>query len=340
MHPFGILVSRAYLRPPNLNFKIFKAMPLKATCFFLLLTGFLTAQTDRFSVTPEGKGPNRCWLVRHAGAEAVAPTRVVVFLHGFGATNPGCYGGWIEHLLGDPATGAGHLVIYPKFQTGLWPPRGEAYTKRIQRRLETILEDLQEQFPGMPTDVTLIGHSIGGVIAANLADRQADFEHFSVNGILLTTPGHKVFPCGRQSNYERIPPELPVVIVTGEEDGASGDKFALYFTERSPQLTRRIHLSQQPDRTSDERVRARHRTPVSPLPELYQSNFNLITIGARLVCRTDLADRNCYFRLSDALLSCAEGTDCATLNPTAPTVTNMGKFSNGTPVAPLLVVRE
>ena len=309
---------------------------------FIFYINALSAQTnaaaDRFAVTTEGDGPDRVWLIRHAGSAHVAPQRIVVFLHGWGATNPGAYGGWIEHLLGDAENGSDRLVIFPKFQCGLWPPKGEVFTRRVQRRLETILANLRVEYPGMTTEVTLVGHSIGSVIAANLADRQAELLHFRINGLLLSTPGHKLFSCGRQKSYARICSDLPVIIITAENDGASGEKFARHFVAQSPQLQRRVYLQQPADTHDDEVVDAKHRTPVSPLPELYQPDWNLINAGAKWLCTTNRADEACYFRLTDALLLCAESGDCAGLDVQDPRTLQLGQFADGMAVRALRVM--
>ena len=292
---------------------------------------------ERFSVSSHEKGTDRYWLIRHPGTDSIAPQRIVVFLHGWGATNPGAYGGWIAHLLGTPDEGGDRLVIFPKFQSGLWPPRGERFTRRTRACLETVMAELGKRYPTATTEVTLIGHSIGSVIAANLADRQAELRHFRINGLLLSTPGHKLFACGRQASYRRIDPDLPVLLLTAENDGASGEKFAEHFTGNSPQLMRRVHLQQRADVTGPTKIDAKHRTPVNPLPELYQDNWNVINWGAKWLCTTNRADEACYFRLSDALLDCAENDRCDGLDTTDPATLTMGSHADGTPVQPLVV---
>ena len=300
--------------------------------FLLLFAGALSAQ---HTIEPLGDGNYRCWMIRTEHAEQVAPKRIVVFLHGFGAQNPGVYGGWIRHLLADdPAT----LVLFPKFQTGLWAPRGEVFTQRTQETLENTLTELRGRYPTLPRSVTLIGHSIGGAIAANLADREATLRNFSIDGVMLVQPGHKVFRCGRQETYTNVRPDLPVLLVTGADDGASGDQFANHFVATAPQVEQLLFVRHRAGRSGDEVMKAQHKTPVSPVRRLYTPNFNLITEGAKWVGREDRADTHCFYRMSDALLRCAEAGECAGLDPEASATLSMGRFANGEAVPPLELV--
>ena len=283
---------------------------MRQLSLFLLFLFFLVnnARAERFSVTAHGKGADRTWLIRHAGTDSIAPQRIVVFLHGYGANNPGCYGDWIAHLLGPKGVGEDRLVLFPKYQFGLWPPRGEKYAQRVQQSLGTVLTELKERHPTMTTEVTLIGHSMGSVIAANLADRHRPDWPYQIKSLLLTSPGHNIFPCGRQESYARIPTTMPTVLVTAEDDSASGEKFAQHFDARTPQLRRKIYLRQLATEINGRTVTAKHRTAVNPLQALYQPGANLITLGAKVLCRTDAADTVVYFGLSDLLLEIAPGS--------------------------------
>ena len=303
-------------------------------CLLLFLCAHFQGAAQ-LNIEAIGTGNHRCWMIRTADSEAVTPERIVVFLHGFGAQNPGVYGGWIRHLIADDSA---TIVLFPKFQTGLWAPRGEVFTQRTQETLESTLTELRSRYPNLPRSVTLIGHSIGGAIAANLADREAVMRNFSIDGIMLVQPGHKIFRCGRQDFYQNVRPDLPVLIVTGADDGASGDKFANHFVETAPQIQHLLFVRQRAGRGAGEVMKAQHKTPVNPVRELYTPNFNLITEGAKWVGREDRADTHGYYRLSDLLLRCAQLGDCVGLDGSRAETLSMGRFADGSVVPPLEVV--
>jgi dienelactone hydrolase len=93
------------------------------------------------------------------------PRPVVVFLHGWGATNPMVYGGWIDHL-----ARRGYLVLFPAFQE-VGRTRPVDATARAAARVKAALAALQSDPDARPdtTRVAILGHSAGAGVAANLA---------------------------------------------------------------------------------------------------------------------------------------------------------------------------
>ncbi len=62
-----------------------------------------------------GEGAGRVTVIRRADAEPPYPA--VIFLHGWGATEPRFYGPWLEHL-----ARAGNAVVYPRYQQSVAEP--------------------------------------------------------------------------------------------------------------------------------------------------------------------------------------------------------------------------
>ena len=62
-----------------------------------------------------GEGAGRVTVIRRADAEPPYP--VVIFLHGWGATEPRFYGPWVEHLARE-----GNAVVYPRYQQSVAEP--------------------------------------------------------------------------------------------------------------------------------------------------------------------------------------------------------------------------
>ncbi len=72
-----------------------------------------------------GEAAGRVTVIRRADAEPPYP--VVLFLHGWGATEPRFYGPWLEHL-----ARAGNAVVYPRYQQSVaeLPGPGARATRR------------------------------------------------------------------------------------------------------------------------------------------------------------------------------------------------------------------
>jgi predicted esterase len=104
-----------------------------------------------------GDGPGRVTVIRPAAAEAPLP--VVLFLHGWGATEPHFYGAWIEHL-----ARAGNAVVYPRYQESFAEPPRQVLGNALVG-IRTALEHTD-----VDTDSLVVaGHSAGGGLAADYA---------------------------------------------------------------------------------------------------------------------------------------------------------------------------
>lgn len=82
----------------------------------------------------------------------------VMFLHGWGATEPRTYGPWIRHLVA-----RGHVVIYPRYQDSVADPPPEALPSAVLG-----IRSALTRTPGLRALVA-VGHSAGGALAADLA---------------------------------------------------------------------------------------------------------------------------------------------------------------------------
>ena len=139
-----------------------------------------------FAATPPAQPKSGPGCAENAGAEVIkravgtqsaysyayytagkpeTPRPVVVFLHGWGATNPMIYGGWIDHL-----ARRGYLVLFPAFQE-VGRTRPVDATARAAARVKAALAALQSDPDARPdtTRVAILGHSAGAGVAANLA---------------------------------------------------------------------------------------------------------------------------------------------------------------------------
>ncbi|HSE40036.1 MAG TPA: alpha/beta hydrolase [Acidobacteriota bacterium] len=91
---------------------------------------------------------------------------VVVFLHGWGATNPAIYGAWLDHLVK-----RGNIVIYPRYQESFRTPLKDLTPNAIQA-IQSAIQLLQTEDGHVKPELShfaVAGHSAGGIISANVA---------------------------------------------------------------------------------------------------------------------------------------------------------------------------
>ncbi len=107
-------------------------------------------------------GDRAYWLYEPA-APAPAAAPVVVFLHGYGASDPTPYDAMLRHL-----TRKGHSVIYPRYGS-LWNPW--AYERNAADAVADGLALLAT--PGhvapLSGQIAFAGHSLGGILSLRLA---------------------------------------------------------------------------------------------------------------------------------------------------------------------------
>ncbi|MEW6045865.1 MAG: alpha/beta fold hydrolase, partial [Bacillota bacterium] len=176
-----------------------------------------------------GTGAEQYWIFEPAEP---APTRapVVVFLHGWGAMVPDPYLGWIQHLVR-----RGHIVIYPRYQETLATPP-PAMTDHAEAAVKAALETLVRD-GGIQPDleyVAFVGHSLGGVIAANLAARAAPAGLPQPKALMAVEPGDPprtalAFARGQPSileDYGRIARQTLMLVVVGDRDRTVGEETA------------------------------------------------------------------------------------------------------------------
>ena len=145
---------------------------------------------------------------------------MVVFLHGWFAVNPGFYGAWIDHLVRD-----GKIVIFPRYQNDV----GTLPQDFLPNSLEAIRDALRVLHDGVghvrpdTGRFALIGHSMGGNLAAQIAASAADpRSEIPTPQILITLMPGEIIPI-RKPSLADIPATTLLIVVVGEEDLVVGD---------------------------------------------------------------------------------------------------------------------
>jgi dienelactone hydrolase len=197
-----------------------------------------------------------------------APLPLVIFLHGWQGTNPKNFGALIDHL-----TRRGAVVIYPVYQrNGQDDP--QLITATAQASIAHALRWLASEHPGLVRSETAIyyGFSIGATMAVNLAAGAPANRMPRARVLLLSAPGDALHvhrgSMGRsilQSNLNRLPLSLPIVLMTGAEDETIGVPTATAFWNQICNQPRKKNLIIWPrgsNGTQD--IRAGHGMPGAP----------------------------------------------------------------------------
>ncbi len=232
---------------------------------------------------------------------------VVVFLHGYNASNPTDYQAWLTHL-----ARKGNLVIFPRFQTRL--TLGSEFTANAIWAIRDGLSWLNANAtvkPSTGNGLVAMGHSYGGVVAVNYANRA------SAEGLPAAAAILPVFPyTENMDNLGSIPASSKLVCVVDDEDMTTGRTGCDVVWERTGHMTaeNRNYVWMFSDTYGEPDLRARHSAPHEFSPE-------------------DALDFYGFWKLGDGLRNCVIlGTDCEYGIGLASQQRAMGAWSDGTAV--------
>lgn len=165
-----------------------------------------------------GAGYTQYWIFEPNDPKpATAP--VIVFMHGWMATTPESYGSWIEHLVR-----RGNIVIYPRYQESLLT-LPEKFTPSAIAALKEALLELKKDTHAKPdlARVATVGHSFGGVIAANLAALASTQGLPVFKAVVCVEPGTGGFDAKVYQDYSLIPAKTLLLCIAGADDDITHD---------------------------------------------------------------------------------------------------------------------
>lgn len=149
---------------------------------------------------------------------------VIIFLHGWGGTNPAAYGAWLDHLVK-----RGNIVIYPRYQTNLLSPISE-FTENALTAIKNALERLKTEGGHVRPDLqkfAVVGHSMGGLLTANVAALAEKNGLPKVRAMMPVEPGRTSNPMGlfqlELADLSKIPADTLLLSVVGDDDMITGD---------------------------------------------------------------------------------------------------------------------
>ena len=209
-----------------------------------------------------GKGGQEYWIFEPDSPKPrTAP--VVVFLHGWGGMNPLYYGAWLDHLVK-----RGNIVIYPRYQANLltpikdFTPNTIAAVKDAVRRLQTEDGHVTPDFSKFAT----VGHSLGGLLAANVAALARESNLPRVRAVMSVEPGITGSPINVPlADLKKIPAETLLLAIAGDQDGLVRDTDAkrIYYESTRISAKNKDFIMLVSDSHGQPTLQASHRAPTA-----------------------------------------------------------------------------
>jgi len=279
--------------------------------------------------------PNGYWLFEPDSPKPDS-ANLIIFNHGYGVWNPGPYGQWIEHLVKQ-----GNVVIFPKYQASdAAAPSG--FTPAMVNGINDGITELQTgagRVRPRTENLAVIGHSYGGVLTSNIAMEYASYGIPKPKAIMLCEPGTGGFGGGRLASYASMDTSYKMLIIVGDGDVVVGNTFGREIMDSTYIPTaHKNYITQFKDNYGAPNVQATHNEPLAKNNTYDGGTLSTVITSAYAVSKEDAVDFYCYWKLADALISCAfDGSDCNYAFGDTPEQRYMGKWSDSVPVIELIV---
>lgn len=256
---------------------------------------------------------------------------VVIFMHGWAAFDPRTYGSWISHIVCHDQC----IVIYPRYQKYL-RSLPDSYMPKSIDSIHSAMDFLHSgQLAIKPDDtrVAYIGHSVGGILAANLTS-VAVKENLPVpKALLCVDPGKSsgikrlIVPI---SDLSAINLNTLLITISSDEDYLVGSRDAVRIYKESTRIPsgNKNYIVLQSDNHGDPPLNATHVAPT-----LWQD-----ISGATNNRYYNAYDYYCFWKITDSLLDAAfnnKHREYALGNTKQQRF--MGLWSDGVPVKPLII---
>jgi pimeloyl-ACP methyl ester carboxylesterase len=276
------------------------------------------------------------WIYEPAGPTPDS-ANVVVFIHGWGETNLRFYGGFIDRIVR-----AGNIVICPRYEKTVDTAYG-TYTDSCARGIQRALETLQLPGHVKPRlyNYFVLGHSMGGVLTANMTQQYAYYNLPKPLAAFSMEPG-AYLPALLLPDYSGFPADVKYLIAIGTDDAivdSTTGKLLFYQTTAVPTSHKNL-VRQFADSHGSPGITATHFEPGSASTNsIYDDGeSNIVTLVSNPT-PPDAVDFYCYWKLWDALVDCAlNNQNCDVAFGNTPQQKFMGNWSDGTPVTPLYII--
>lgn len=209
-----------------------------------------------------GKGGTEYWIFEPDSPKPrTAP--VIVFLHGWGGMNPLYYGAWLDHLVK-----RGNIVIYPRYQGNLLTGISE-FTPNTLQAVKDAVRRLQNEPGHVAADFSkfaTVGHSLGGVLAANVAALARESGLPRVSAVMAVEPGITESPINVPlADLKKLPPETLLLAVAGDQDSLVRDYDAkrIYYESTRIPANNKDFIMLISDSYGTPALQASHRAPTA-----------------------------------------------------------------------------
>ena len=271
---------------------------------------------EEVSTTIYGEGGTQYWLNLPA-TPTPAEAPLIVFGHGWAAMDPFSYQPWIDHIVK-----RGNIVVFPRYQADLATP-SEEMTPNAFAAVKDAIERLQGEGPIEPDleRFAAVGHSMGGVISADMAALAATEGLPPLRAVMIMEPGAS--PSYPMADLSQVPADTLMLTVVGAEDDFAGEWWAkpIFAGMSGIPEDNRDYVTVRSDHHGRPKLRANHLAPVCMVP--------------------DALDFYGFWKLFDALSDAAfYGTHREYALGDTPEQRFMGIWSDGTPVCELSVTDD
>jgi hypothetical protein len=290
-----------------------------------------------------GDGAKRVYVFLPSSPRLQGKAPVMLFHHGWQGMNPMNFGALIDHL-----ARSGQVVIYPVYQESE-KTSPQVVTDAAAQADKRALDALSKE--GMTIDpdrVVYYGYSMGAAIAINLAANPEKYGLPVPRSLMLVAPGdahHVVKGPQAKSIIEppsKLPPTLPVVVITGEMDSEIGLPTArLLFSQMCHiQPDRRVLMILPSDEHNGSRVNSVHGSPGAP-DSRYNFDLKRKTFPQRIPGRTGFEESASlnpldfygYWKVIDTLVddAAARSLPPIVFGKGTPEQLSLGNWPDGTP---------
>lgn len=299
-----------------------------------------------------GQGGKEYWIYEPDRPKPkTAP--VVIFLHGWGGTNPLYYGAWIDHIVK-----RGNIVVFPRYQSSILTRR-EDFIPNTLDAVKAALARLQGEPGHVRPDlnkVAAVGHSLGGVLAASLAALAAENSLPQFRAVMAVEPGLTRPPVSVPiADLSKIPGSTLLLSIAGDRDTLVADRDAkrIYYESKQISADNKDFVGLVSDERGQPGLIAGHRAPTAPDNAYDNGEGDLTARGrvqgtsappdgeGRVDSRTPTINALDYYglwKLFDGLCDAAfYGKNRQFALGNTPQQRFMGKWSDGTPVKELVV---
>lgn len=189
---------------------------------------------------------------------------VIVFLHGWGGTNPLYYGAWIDHIVK-----RGNIVIFPRYQSSILTPRQEFIPNTLDA-IKDGIQRLQTERGHVRPDLNkfaTVGHSLGGLLSASVAALAAESGLPRVRAVMSVEPGLTRAPASVPiADLKKIESDTLLLAVAGDRDTLVDDEDAkrIYYESSRVSADNKDFVRLVTDERGRPPLVANHRAPTAP----------------------------------------------------------------------------